>query len=212
MTAANRKTQTETLLKSLNIPVYPELPLIEEEAEAKVRTAQDIAKRILVLIYLNVASEDEAAKVEIVSFLKSQKLWQHASPEEKLLFEKPRLNEKESISISWQTEAIKLLLWCIYKIDTVDLPTKEAEISTILEVIPEFMDDPTEFIEEASVRDIPELLDMSDFLFRLHSAVAEEEDDAKLGEINPGIVFERHIAINWVTCMAENWDEVVAET
>ena len=52
MTAVERKQNSERLLKSLNIPFIDHLPLIEEDDEAKIRTPQEIASRILVLTYL----------------------------------------------------------------------------------------------------------------------------------------------------------------
>lgn len=56
-TAEQRKKETEKLLRSLNIPYIDHLPLIEEESEVKVRTAKEIAERILILVYLAYVAE-----------------------------------------------------------------------------------------------------------------------------------------------------------
>ncbi|WP_320005221.1 DUF4272 domain-containing protein [Shiella aurantiaca] len=50
-TAEQRKRETEKLLRSLNIPYIDHLPLVEEESEVKVRVAQEVAQRILVLVF-----------------------------------------------------------------------------------------------------------------------------------------------------------------
>lgn len=209
MTAAERKSQSESQLKKLKVPIISELPLLEEEAEAKLRDAKDVAQRILILTYLNVASEDEASKEEIVGFLKNKHLWDAVSPKEKKLFEKPRLSEIESLSIAWQAEAVKCLLWSIQKINNLDLPFEEADINHLLDTLPEFLSDPYEFIQEAELRPTSEILDMSDFLYRLHSSILEiEEEKLESLRINFNIVYERHYAINWLTYFAEGWDEI----
>ena len=209
MTAAERKSQSESQLKKLKAPIISELPLLEEEAEAKLRDAKDVAQRILILTYLNVASEDEASKEEIVGFLKNKHLWDAVSPKEKKLFEKPRLSEIESLSIAWQAEAVKCLLWSIQKINNLDLPFEEADINHLLDTLPEFFSDPYEFIQEAELRPTSEILDMSDFLYRLHSSILEiDEEKLESLRINFNIVYERHYAINWLTYFAEGWDEI----
>lgn len=209
MTAAERKLLSESQLKKLKVPIISELPLLEEEAEAKLRDAKDVAQRILILTYLNVASEDEASKEEIVVFLKNKRLWDAVSPKEKKLFEKPRLSEIESLSIAWQAEAVKCLLWSIQKINNLDLPFEEADINHLLDNLPEFLSDPYEFIQDAELRPTSEILDMSDFLYRLHSSILEiDEEKLESLRINFNIVYERHYAINWLTYFAEGWDEI----
>ena len=209
MKAEERKLLSESQLKKLKVPIISELPLLEEEAEAKLRDPKDVAQRILILTYLNVASEDEASKEEIVGFLKNKRLWDAVSPKEKKLFEKPRLSEIESLSIAWQAEAVKCLLWSIQKINNLDLPFEEADINHLLDNLPEFLSDPYEFIQDAELRPTSEILEMSDFLYRLHSSILEiDENKLESLKINFNIVYERHYAINWLTYFAEGWDEI----
>jgi len=104
MTAIERKQNTEQLLKTLNIPFIDHLPLIEEEHEARIRTPQEIAKRILVLTYLNYVSEEPNDRNEVIQFLKEQELWGSVSKDEKELITK-NLSNQEHINISWHSEA-----------------------------------------------------------------------------------------------------------
>jgi hypothetical protein len=57
-------------LKSFNIPFIDHLPLIEEESEVKIRTAQEIAELILALVYLAYVSEVPDEKENVIDFLK----------------------------------------------------------------------------------------------------------------------------------------------
>ena len=53
-----RKERNEQLLTRLGIPVNPNLPRVESEAETKLRNPQDVAKRAIVLYFvISVAHE-----------------------------------------------------------------------------------------------------------------------------------------------------------
>ncbi len=212
MTAVERKQNSKRLLKSLNIPFIDHLPPIEEDDEAKIRTPQEIASRILVLTYLNYVSEEPDDSEKVISFLKHQKLWDSVSNDEKELFSK-ELSDKEHINISWRSEAIWLLLWVINKVDTVDLPNEEICISQILELLPDFMTDTKDFVQFATIRTVSEILDLSDLTYRLHWATRHTElNNLETLDLNSSIVQERHYASNWVTYYEVNWDDITTDT
>jgi len=213
-TAEQRKKQTEKLLKSLNIPFVSHLPLIEEESEVKVRTAQEVAERILILVYLAFLSEVPDEKEAVISFLKTHLLWDKVSPEEKELYQKDQLTEQEAINILWRSEAIWLLLWSIHKVDKLKLPTTHAEVSEIMARVPEFFADPKNFIETAAVRSTPEILDASDLIYRLHWATRDAglNNRPMPAKLDASVVMERHYAVNWLTYYAEDWDDITTDT
>ena len=207
MTPAERKSRIERLLTSLNIPYIDHLPLIEE-SEARVRTPQEIAKRILVLMYLYYVSKKPQDRNNVIVFLKEQKLWDAVSSHEKELFTKD-LTGQEQINISWRKEAIWLLLWAINKVDILELPVEQVSISEIFERIPGFMEDTNEYIQYATCRRIPEILDLADLTYRLHWATGHTSLNGPLTlNLNSGIVQARHYAINWVTYYEDDWDEI----
>ena len=212
MTAIERKKNTERLLKTLNIPFFDHLPLIEEEHEARIRTPQEIAKRILVLTYLNYVSEEPGDREEVIEFLKEQELWNSASNKEKILFSKD-LTDQEHINISWRSEATWLLLWVIQKLDKIDLPTEEIDIAQLLELVPGFMTATKDYIQSAKLRTVSEILDLSDLTYRLHWAVRHTElNNLEALNINSSVAQERHYAINWVTFYEDNWDDITTDT
>jgi hypothetical protein len=212
MTATERKKNTEQILRSLNIPFIDHLPLIEEEQDVKIRTSQDIAKRVLVLTYLNYVSEEPNDRDKVIAFLKEQELWDSVSDDEKQLFSK-QLSDKEHINISWRSEAIWLLLWVIKKVDTINLPEDEVSIPQILELLPDFMTDTKNFVQSASIRTVAEILDLSDLTYRLQWATRHIElNNLETLDINSSIIQERHYAINWVTYYEDNWDDITTDT
>ena len=213
-TAEQRKKQTEKYLKSLNVPFIDHLPLIEEENEVKIRTAQEIAERILILVYLAYVSEVPDEKENVIEFLKTNLLWDKVSPDEKELFQKEELTDQETTNISWRSEGVWLLLWTINKVDKLELPTEQVEIPNIVSRLPEFLTDPTEFIKNAIVRPTTEILDQSDLVYRLHWATrnADLNNQPMPANLDLSIIMERHYAINWVTFYADEWDEISTDT
>ena len=214
-TAIERKLETEKYLKELEISYIDHLPTIEEENETQIRTAESISKRILILTYLCYVSEEEDGKEEVIKFLKEYGLWEETSPDEKeILTSKTELTNQERINISWKSECIWVLLWVINKFEKLELPIQEASIPEILEYIPEFMTNPSNFIKTAELRNKSEILDASDLIYRLHwatrNAELNNEDSTKL---NPSVVMERHYAINWATNYEGlEWDEITTDT
>ncbi len=213
MTAKERKENTETYLKKLDIPFNFGLPPIEEESEANIRTASDIAKRIFILAYLGVYSED-GDKDEIIGFFKSEELWDSVSEYEKKLLSKKKLTEKDTINISWQSECIYLMLWAINKIDNLGLPIDQCNIGEMLDLLPNAFDSTKEFIQNATIRPTAEILDKSDLIYRLHWAAREADSKGEdiPGNIDTGIIQEWHYAINWITYYDENWDDILTDT
>lgn len=213
-TAEQRKKQTEILLKSLNIPFIDHLPLIEEESEVKIRTAQEIAERALILVYLAYVSEVPDERENVIEFLKTNFLWNKVSPAEKELFQKEELTRQETANISWRSEGVLLLLWTINKVDKLELPIEQVEIPEIVSRLPEFLTDPSEFIKSSIIRPTTEILDQSDLIYRLHWATrsANLNNQPMPANLDLSIIMERHYAINWVTFYADEWDEISTDT
>jgi hypothetical protein len=213
MTSVDRKNRTEEFLQRLKIPINANLPMIEEESETRIRDSKNIARRILILTYLNVFAEG-GDKKEIIDFLVSENLWEHVSPNEQSLFNSDHLNPEDKINISWRSEAIWFLLWAIQKVEPLDLPVEQCEIPDILSLLPDFFGSTGEFINQAVVRNKQEILDQSDLIYRLHWATR----DAKLNnkpnpaDLHNSIVVERHYAVNWLTYYANDWDDVTTDT
>lgn len=211
MTAQQRKDQTEIILKENNIPINLYLPLIEEEREAVIRTAADIAKRILILAYLYTTIHNDDDKQDIIAYLKTEKLWGHVSRREQALFNKETLSEKEARNLSWRVECIKVLLWSINKIDDLGLPIDEA--SEIFNLIPGYIESSEEFVNGAVIRDTTEILDASDLIYRIHWAIKQARiDNTEIPNINPDVVQEWHQAINWITFYEDRWDDITTDT
>ena len=186
----------------------------------KIRTAQEIAERILILLYLSylgfvfIEGGESNEREKIIDFLRANSLWEKVSLKEKELYQKEKLTRQETTIMTWRTEAIWLLLWVINKGDKLELPTEQAKIPEIISRISNLFANPKEFIETAIIRPTTEILDVSDLIYRLHWATTDAglNNRPVPANLNSSIVYERHYAINWVTYYAEEWDEITTDT
>jgi len=203
MTALERKELTEKFLTTLGIPVYEELPAIEEESDIQLRSVQEIAARIMILTYLNCIATEAELQPVIFEYLQTGGLWVKVSPQEKKLFKQPSLTEEEKDLIASRAECIWLLLWAINKVDRLTLPTKEADVDVLFTLLPPFMEDPSQYIAAASLRSASDILTEADFIFRLYWAMSK----TTLEGLNDRVAFERFFTINWITGARKEWDD-----
>ena len=76
-----RKERNVQLLERLAVPVNPNLPRVESDAEARFRDPKEAAKRAIVLYFvISVAHEDRETAL---TWLKDEGLWDAVSPKEK---------------------------------------------------------------------------------------------------------------------------------
>lgn len=206
MTSAERKQKSEELLLSLGISLRDTLPPIEEEDVVTLRSAQEIAERIVILSYLNCVATDPSLQQQVMMFLIHEGLWDTATEEEKELFHKTPLTEEDIAIIFWRAESIWLLLWSINKIQKLELPEKEVNLYEIFPFLPGFLESTKDFIQTATIRSVSEILDQYDLMFRLNWAF-KEADAQGTGTLplNAGIAFERYFSITWVTRTREVW-------
>jgi len=213
MNESKYKIENQAILAALNIPYYDRVILYKDEMESKIRSSIDIAKRILVLSYLCYVAGTDENKSAIINYLKEEDLWNSASKAEKKLFLKKNPTAIEKITISWSIEAVWLLLFTINKVEKLDLPQLEINLDLIFDRLPEFMADSKAFINSAATRPVIEILSMWDLIYRLHWACRDAElNDKKQFDLNPGILQERHHAINWVINSDKNWENITTDT
>jgi Domain of unknown function (DUF4272) len=100
------------------------------------------------------------------------------------------------------------LLWVINKIDSLDLPDKEVNLNNVIPFLPGFLEPTGDFIKEATIRSVSEILDQSDFTFRLNWALTEAQTHgSEILAVNPSVAYERYFSISWVTRSEEEWEK-----
>jgi hypothetical protein len=215
-----RKAKTEAMLKTLGIPVNPYLPLVEAEDEVRIRHATEVASRCGVLV-ARAAIGFKVDRDVVWDWLNAEGLLETASAAERRFFEKAVPSEEEKREATWDVEKLYPLLWAIGYIDSLGLPRQECDTTLIQQIVP-----PIEraersnshrwrdFIQNATLRTTTEILDALDMIYRIDWAVVEcrIHNQAPPAGLNPDVVYEWHYAIEWLTCYAEDWDDITCDT
>ena len=211
-TALLRRERSVLRLRAEGVPTIPHLPVIEDESEMKRRTKEEVARRAIALLL--VATKGEGLRQELVArVVEDYGAQPDFSPREAEFIGNPTPSQHERIQFTWRFEAAWTLLWSLGYVDRIEMPTGicdvERAIATLLERSRE------RFITEATLRSPEEILDQADLIYRYHWAVV----DARLNGnpppagLEPGVVMERHYALNWlIGYMDQEWDDVSTDT
>ena len=209
-----RKFLTEKRLEKEGIPVNPRLPLVDDYKSVKLRSSKDVARRIMVLSAVIDAAHGKTPKADMVAWLHSMDLSKYAANSEIHFLTKDTDDHVLKPQLSWRVESQKVLFWCVGLIDTLNFPGElSTETASAHKKGMEAFGGIKQFINHARLRGKEEILDELDYIMRLHWAVrqAESSQTAIPGNANPGVVYERHYAFNWLIYYADAWDDVTCE-
>lgn len=187
----------------------------DDDLEDKVRTADEIAKRALIVSTVVACAYDHSKKKNEVGWLKKEKLWDHVSPDEKKFLLSAKENKKKEIFYSWKVETLVPLLWSIGKLKNLQRLNEQCNIPEIKKAMV-FSPDPADhFIRSAVLLSEKKILKEYDKVYDAHWKVV----DAKLHNkkipkgYNPEVIYERHYGFNWLTgYMGQDWDDITTDT
>ena len=188
---------------------YDEDDFIEDE----IRTAEEIAKRALVLGSL-IATVYGTSLPNTISWLKSENLWEELSPDE-LDYIKNPTNNKAQVNLSWRTEALVVLLWSINKVSSLPPLTAKCDIELLKSVLVYPSNSTKSFISSAKLRDEDEISSAYEEVYDSHWSVRDARIHGKPipNNLDAGVVYERHFGFNYVTGYSGlPWDEITCDT
>jgi len=211
----NRKENNEKILEAKGIKINKNLPCIESEAETTIRTPKEIAQRVSVLAMTNLVAFNSIDPDVAIEYLQSYNLWDFVTENEKEFLADPTDDKKAQES--WKCEGIWTLMWALKKVENLDFPDVFCNLENISpEDYPVGPDkDPNDFIDAiVSTRSKSEILDSDDLYYRYNWACVDERINGREIEgINPGIVYERQYALNWlINYMDQDWDSISCDT
>ncbi|MDO1451682.1 DUF4272 domain-containing protein [Rhodocytophaga aerolata] len=215
-TAHIRKEKTEAYLKEKQIKINPHLPYIETEKETTLRIPKEIAQRVTILAMVNLVAFDNFTGKQAIEYLTNYNLWDKVTPEEKAFLENPTPEQKNEES--WKAEAIWTLLWALKKVPDLEFPEKLCDLNKVaIDDYPfQGLDkDPNVFINSITQsRSKTEILDANDLYYRIDWACVDARiNNRSIIGVNPGVVYERHYALNWlINYMNQEWDEISCDT
>ena len=211
----SRKEQSEQILKTHNIKVNYNLPHIEADEEVSIRYGTEIAQRLTVLCVTNLVAFDNITGVKALEYLEEHNLLKFITPDEKAFLENPTPESRNQES--WKCECIWVLAWSLNFINDLEFPDHLCDLNKIAEKDYPISDssDPNIYLNKNfTVRSKTELLDAADLYYRMDWAVVDARlNGLSIEPLNPGVVYERHYALNWlINYMDQEWDDISCDT
>jgi len=208
-----RKQESILKLKTKAIAYIDWLPHIESSDDVIPRSAEHIAKRaIACLLMIQVACDldrdqfDQETEDFIVDLLNKFEVADELTVKEKNILNR-NASQQDIVNMIWKYEAYWVLLWALGIVDELKYPDEIADCDFAIEVVSRCRS-LQEFMQQVKLRDIEEILDEADLIYRYDWACV----DARLKQqnapanLNASIVLERHGALNWLIQADADWD------
>ncbi len=214
--AHHRKARTEDLLANRALNVPGSLPPVIAECEAVLRPTAAVAERIMALFAVAVRAESVASKSPMPSDEILQRLGLAESaltPAEHMFIVDRMPTHKDTVKFGWYYECAYTLAWAVGVIDKLPFPSAICDVELIAQKLLKL--GAGGINETATLRPTAEVLDCLDLHLRLHWIARQAQVDKKNvpGGLEPGVIQERHRALNWlVQFEGAQWDDVDTPT
>ena len=216
-----RKAQSIAKLQDRGIRYLDSLPVIEAADEARIRSAEEIARRaIACLIAIQAACEQndgnysEAGAAWCYDRLEQYGVTDEITANERAIFA-DQGSEQDVINMVWKYEAYWTLLWALGIVERLDYPDHIIDCPFAIEAVARCANFDA-FMATTRLRGIEEILDETDLIYRYHWACV----DARLNErempaaLLNSVVVERHAGLNWLIGAygEDDWDNTPVHT
>lgn len=213
--AIARKQRHDVLLAERGLRVAATLPPVVGEVEVHLRSVADIVHRACALAVVAIRAEALHSGTTVASEELQESLpegFAHLSPAERSFLDTAAPTQQEVAERAWGYEALWLLAWVLELVDKLPDPTSVCNVPAAAKAILE--SDRAVLIERGEPRSVSDILDALDFHLRLHWTVRETvRAGAPLPDLDPGVIRERHRALNWlVRFEGADWDDVQTPT
>lgn len=214
--AWQRKQRTEEVLSDRGIAVYEGLPPVVSEVEVDLRSHDEVAARSAALFVVALRAESLATQNEIpVSELMERIPFAFTglTDQEKQFIDADSPEQQQIIDGAWRYESLFLLQWALGLVEELPYPSGICDVSMIARIMLD--QNMEELVANAALRPTRDILDALDLHFRLHWALrnAQSNSGEPPADIEPGVVVERHTALNWLVRFENaDWDDVTTPT
>ncbi|HKS16922.1 MAG TPA: DUF4272 domain-containing protein [Planctomycetota bacterium] len=210
--ALARRDRSILTLKKEGIPYLTDLPVIETEAEAKRRSAEEVADRAIALSLVAVKGEglDQETLLKILAKYGREDSF---TAKEKSFIHNPFPTEHDRVQFTWRYECYWVLLWALGFIDQLSRPDGICDVPRATSILMDL--GRAGFLKSANLLPMSEILDAADLIYRYHWAVVDARVNGKElpSGLDPGVVMERHYALNWLIGAGdEDWDDIHTNT
>ncbi|TGV30132.1 DUF4272 domain-containing protein [Mesorhizobium sp. M00.F.Ca.ET.186.01.1.1] len=216
-----RKARSIQLLQEQGVPYINHLPVIVGDEDAVIRTKEEIVQRAIALCLIAVYAAGIAENGEIAEerefiegIIEQYGAADFFTEKERKLLDDPNPSQTDMVQMAWMYECYWVLLWALGYKKELEFPSEICDVSYAIDVLRSAGDYQT-FYDNAVVRSKAEILDQADLIYRYDWACVDARINNRTvaGGLEPGVVMERHRALNWlVRHMEDEWDYVQMDT
>lgn len=221
-----RKERSEKILAKHKVMINANLPRIESEDEAHIKSPEEIVKRaVTAFITAQIAIDicNDSGALESAEFfapiLERFGLTDELTEDEKPYFDTEKCNDitkDAAYQLQWRIEMCMPLFWACGFWKKLDYPKDMTDTSELITLI-DSCNNLAELMSHVKMRSATEILDLADLLFRMDWACVEawlKKDPSIMGDLSSDVVVEQHKGVNWLIGAydAENWDTVAPHT
>ncbi|MQA41708.1 DUF4272 domain-containing protein [Rugamonas aquatica] len=214
--AWQRKARSEQLLAERKVVVPATLPPLVSEPELRLRTPEDVLRRMLALFVVAIRAESLSGGHAIaVDDLKKRfpPAFAGLTDAERAFLAQEAPTEQETTQYLWRYEAILVLQWVLGLQDALPFADAICDVAAISRTV---IERGTEGLrKQLAMRPAAEILDALDLHYRQHWATRQAilKKAAAPAGLNDGVLQERHHALNWLVHFEDrDWDEVDTPT
>ncbi|WP_139492700.1 DUF4272 domain-containing protein [Brevibacillus dissolubilis] len=219
--AEARKERSMELLRAQGIPVIDHLPVIAGDEEAVIRSKNEIVQRAIALCLIavyagNLAEDGKIQEGRKVIQAIIQQYWAEGffTEKEEEFFTDDHLEQTGIIQMAWMYECYWVLLWALGFVEELNFPGQICDVQAAVNTL-RHAGNYDGFYRKASVRSKEDILNQADLIYRYHWACvnARVNNQPVPGDLDAGVVMERHRAFNWlIRYMDADWDDVRTDT
>jgi len=172
------------------------------------RTVEEVAARTLALLVIAVKAEGLEQRI-VDRVIKEYGLKGDFTPKELAFLQERAPSQQDCVQFTWRYEAAWVLLWALGYVAELGKPTGTCDVPRAVT----FMRERTraQFIAEAHLRPLAEILDQAVLVYRYQWSIVEARVRGQPPPtgLEPGVTLERYHALNWLVGYPDQaWDEV----
>lgn len=208
-----RKKKNILLLQQQSIPTIEHLPPIIDIEDVVIPTETMIVQRAIAVSITAVKAEGLEQEIveQVINHFGASNFF---TKEEKTFIQDLQPTDADKSKFSWRYECLLILLWSLNLVDTLDFPAEICDVAQLVSIIQE-AGSYEQLVEQSTLRSAHEILDQADLIYRMDWACvnARMKHQPAPANMNQGIVYARHYALNWLIGYQElDWDNMRTDT
>ncbi len=210
-----RKQRSEELLQQKGIKINQNLPTINCADDVIIRSPEEIAERLVALALTNLVAFSNISGEQAIAYAKKNNIEHFLTSNEVTFLSNPTPERKSHET--WKCEGIWTLSWALNHVTELPFPNTLVDLARIPEERYPIGSGvtPSAFIRSIEqARSKAEILDANDLYYRMNWACVDMRiKDEPMEIVHPGVVYERHYALNWlINYQDQSWDEITTDT